>query len=100
MGLNLKQKPKELVLPQKENLSRAYSENIFSGIVSLNKKASIANRFDLELVTRDGFEELELCGDVEGNYIFHFEERFISIIRNDNSRHPLRSVTPNIHSQQ
>ena len=63
MGLNLKQKPKELVLPQKENLSHEYSENIFSGIDSVSKKASIANRFELELVSRDVFEELELCVD-------------------------------------
>ena len=98
--MNLKQKPKELVLPQKENLRHEYSENIFSGIDSMHKKASIDNRFKLELVTRDVFEELDLCGDAEGKYIFHFEERFISIIRNDNSRLPLRSVTPNIHSQQ
>ena len=74
MGLNLKQKLKELVLPQKGSLRHEYSESIFSGIVSLNKKASIDNRFKLELVTRDLFEELELCGDAEGNYIFHFEE--------------------------
>ena len=91
MGLNLKQTPKELVLPQKENLRHEYSENIFNGIDSVSKKPSIDNRFKLELVTRDVFEELELCGDAEGNYIFHFEEKFISKIRNDNSRLPLRS---------
>ena len=55
VGLNLKQKPKELVLPQKENLMHEYSENIFNGIDSMHKKAPIDNRIKLERGTRDVF---------------------------------------------
>ena len=52
VGLNLKQKLKELVLQQKGSLRHEYLETIFSGIDSVRKNAAIANRFDLDLVTR------------------------------------------------
>ena len=41
---------------------------------NITKKALIDNRIKLELVTREVCEEIELCGDTEGEYIFHLAE--------------------------
>ena len=53
------------------------SENHFNGVYFMTIKSSIDNTIKLEIVTKDVFEEIEICGDREGKYIFHLAEVYL-----------------------